>query len=172
MEPHVQHDSRTKQNIKEALYQHLYEPVQRSFKKRLDALILQNCKIMRYSHQSFAYKGEFYANDQPPFPRKANRLARELYQAMDDYLAELKVLNEQEIPFVMGFITQVLNASNDFHDWLALLPSSLHRPIHEFIAACPCRTQHLTPEEVQAMQAKNSASIDMIKARMVTNLLI
>lgn len=172
MTPQIQHDPRTKQQIKDALYEHLYAPVQKEFKARLDALIVRNCILMKYSHKSFAYKGEVYSCDSLPYPRKANRLSPELYPEMDSYLKELKALNDTEIPYVLGYINQCLNASNDLCDYLELFPSALHRPIREFIAACPCRTHHLTQDEVKALQEKNDASIELIKNRMVTNLLL
>ena len=168
----VQHDPRTKKQIKDLLYAFLYEPVEKQFKQRLDALIARNTVILGASHQSFTYKGNLYSNDPAALPRKLNRLAPQLAPDMDAYLADLKQLNDREIPYVIGFINQVLNSSNDLHDYLRVLPSSLHQPIQRLIVSCPCRTKRLTDSEVQEMQAKNQQSIDLIKQRMVTNLLI
>lgn len=168
----LQHDPRTKQQIKDMLYAFLYEPVQRQFKHRLDALIIRNTAIAGVSHQSFTYKGHFYSNDPAAPPRKLTRLVPQLHADMDAYLADLKQLNDKEVPYVMGFINQVLNASNDLHDYLRLLPASVHQPIQQLIDSCPCRTKHLSDEQVREMQAKNQQSIDLVKQRMVTNLLI
>lgn len=172
MDHHIQHDPRTKQNIKEALYARLYDPVQRDFKARLDALIVRNCVLMKYSHRSVSYKGTLYTSDPMPYPRKANRLSPTLYAEMDAYLAAKNALNNQEIPYVLGYINQVLNSSNDLCDYLDLLPSVLHEPIQGFIASCPCRTRHLQADEIQRIQQKNARFIDMMKTRMVTNLLL
>lgn len=166
------HDPRTKSQIKELLYAFLYEPVQRQFKHRLDALITRNTMITGASHNSFAYKGHLYSNDPAAQPRKLTRLVPQLAPDMDAYLTELKQLNDLEVPYVMGFINQVLNSSNDLHDYLRLLPSSVHRPIQELINSYPYRTKHLSDEQVQEMQAKNQQAIDLVKRRMVTNLLI
>ena len=38
----LNHDPRTKQQIKDILYQHQYGPVQGQFKKRLDEIITKN----------------------------------------------------------------------------------------------------------------------------------
>ena len=168
----LQHDPRTKLQIKELLYAFLYEPVERQFKQRLHTLITRNTVIMGASHQSFSYKGNLYSNDPAPIPRKLNRLVPQLHADMDAYLADLKQLNDREVPYVMGFINQVLNASNDPHDYLRLLPSSVHQPIQALIDSCPCRTKKLTDEQVQEMQTRNQQSIDLVKQRMVTNLLI
>jgi len=168
----LQHDPRTKLQIKELLYAFLYAPVERQFKQRLHTLIARNTVVTGASHQSFTYKGNLYVNDPQPVPRKLNRLVPQLHADMDAYLADLKRLNDTEVPYVMGFINQVLNSSNDLHDYLRLLPNSVHPPIQKLIDSCPCRTKYLSDEQVQEMQIKNQQSIDLVKQRMVTNLLI
>ena len=168
----LQHDPRTKQQIKDMLYAFLYEPVQRQFKNRLDNLIRRNTLMNGASHQSFTYKGNLYTSEVSPPARKLNRLNPQLIPDMDAYLADLKQLNDKEVPYVVGFINQVLNASNDLHDYLRVLPPSLHPPIQKLIDSCPCRTKKLSDEQVQEMQAKNQHYIDLVKKRMVTNLLI
>lgn len=172
MDPQIQHDPQTKNHIKEALYVHLYAPVQQHFQGRLDKLIVQNTLLIRSTHKSFVYKGEYYSCDNTPPPRPNNKLAPELRGQMNDYLAELHLLNSVEVPYVVGYITQVLNSSNDLCDYIDLLPNSLHSPIQRFIAACPCKTRHLSPEEVKAIQEKNAKSINLMKTRMATNLLL
>ena len=172
MEEQLQHAPRTKQQIKDLLYAFLYAPVQQQFKHRLDALITRNTVIQGATHKSFIYKGIVYACDSSPVPRRMNRLAIQLVPDMDEYLADLKQLNDKEVPYVVGFINQVLNASNDLHDYLRVLPKSLHPPIQKLIDSCPYRTKKLTDAEVQEMQSRNQHYIDLVKQRMVTNLLI
>lgn len=172
MEETLQHDPRTKQMIKDLLYSFLYSRVQQQFKQRLDTLITRNTVILGATHKSFIYKGIVYSCDSERMPRRMNRLAIQLIPDMDDYLADLKQLNDHELPFVLGFINQVLNASNDLHDYLRILPQSVHQPIEQLIATCPCRAKHLTDEDVNAIQTKNQQSIALMKQRMVTNLLI
>ena len=168
----LQHDPRTKLQIKELLYAFLYEPVQNQFKKRLITLVQRNTAITGVSHQSFTYRGNLYTIDTSPVPRKLTRLVPQLHPDMDAYLADLKQLNDREMPYVLGFINQVLNSSNDPHDYLRLLPASVHPPIQKLIDSCPCRTKHLSDEQVKEMQAKNQQSINLVKQRMVTNLLL
>lgn len=168
----LQHDPRTKQQIKDMLYAFLYEPVQRQFKQRLDTLIKRNTAINGASHLSFTYRGHLYTCDIAPPPRKLNRLNPQLVPDMDAYLADVKQLNDKEVPYVLGFINAVLNASNDLHDYLRVFPQSLHPPIQKLIDSCPCRTKKLTDAEVREMQAKHQQYIDLAKQRLVTNLLI
>ena len=73
MEP-LQHDPRTKQQVKEALYQFLYSPVQKRYQQQLRQLIQQNTLLIKSSHASFVYKNVFYSNENTPSPRKMNRL--------------------------------------------------------------------------------------------------
>lgn len=171
MEP-VQHDPRTKQQIKNALYDFLYAPVQKQFKSRLDVLAVRNTLMGGHAHRSFIYKGTVYNCDLSPLPRKMNRLLPQLIPLMDAYLVDLKALNDQELPFVLGFINQVLNSSDGLSDYLRLFPEAVHYPLEKIIKSCPCKQVFLTEEKILQMRAKNQASIQMMKSRMVTNLLI
>lgn len=171
MEP-LQHDPKSKQQIKEALYAHLYAPVQMRFKNRIDALVVQNTLIGGYAHKSFQHKGVLYAYDTSPPPRKANRLVPQLTVPMADYLRDLQVLNEQELPYVLGFINAVLNASNHFPDYLHLFPEALHAPLYQLLTTCPCHTRQLDDPAIAALKAKNTTSIDLMKARLVLNLIV
>lgn len=168
----LQHDPRTKQLIKDTLYDFLYQPVQNQFKSRLDVLIVRNTLLGGYSHKSFNYKGVHYTCDSGSPPRKWNRLIPQLRPIMDEYLLDLKQLNEQELPFVLGFINQVLNASDDLQDYLRILPDSAHHPLQNLIDTCPCQAKQLTDERVAHLRESNETSINMMKARMVKNLLI
>lgn len=172
MDNQLQHDPRTKQQIKDALYEFLYKPVQKQLKRQLDTLIVKNALMCGHSHKSFMYKSVLYNCDDTPLPRKMNRLDTRLVPEMNDYLKELKQLNEKELPYVLGYINQVLNASNDLCDYLRLLPDAVHRPVQTLIDTCPCKGKKMPSEAVSFLQQKNQASIDMMRRRMVTNLLL
>lgn len=171
MDGRLQHAPRTKQQIKDALYAFLYSPAEKHLKKQIDALIIKNAVLCGHSHKSFMYKNTLYNCDTNPLPRKMNRLDSRLYAEMGEYLAEVKQLNK-ELPYVIGYINQVLNASNDLRDYLRLLPDAVHRPVQSLIATRPCKAKKMSQEAVSLLQEKNSASIDMLRRRMVTNLLI
>src|SRR4030095_9987488 len=168
----LQHDPRSKQQIKDALYAFLYEPVQKQFKSRIDILITRNTLLGGYSHKSFIHKGVLYNSDSTPPPLKKNRLLPQLRVLMDEYLKDLEFLNSHELPYVLGFINQVLNASNDLKDYLRLLPESVHYPIEQLMATCPCKTVQLTEERVVQLKEKNKKPINLMKQRLVNNLLI
>lgn len=168
----LQHDPRTKQLIKDTLYDFLYRPVENQFKSRLEVLIVRNTLLGGYSHKSFNYKGVHYSCDSGSPSRKWNRLLPQLKPAMDEYLFEIKQLNEKELPFVIGFINQVLNASNDLQDYMRIFPESIHQPLEKLIATCPCQSRQLSDVKIVELRERNAASINMMKQRMVTNLLI
>lgn len=165
------HDPRTKMQIKEALYEFLYGPLNKAFKARLDTIIIKNTIATHSGHQAFIYKGNVYAIHNQGLPRRAARLADQFRPEMDEYLAELKEIQNTEVPYVLGFINQVLNSTNELHDYLRILPDAVHRPITSLIATCPCRSKSLTAEEAELMTSKNKDAILLIKKRLVNNLL-
>ena len=118
------------------------------------------------------YKSVLYNCDNNVLPRKMNRLVIQLQPAMNEYLKELKQLNEKEMPYVLGYINQVLNSSNELHDYLRLLPPSVHHAIQGLINTCTCRGKKLPDKTVALLQEKNLGSVQLMKNRMVTNLLI
>lgn len=171
MTEHLQHDPKTKRQIKDTLDAFLYDPVRRQFKQRLDQIIVRNAVTGGYTHKSFMHKNVLYNCDSDPLPRKMNRLVPTLHQDMGDYLRDAKHLNEKEVPFVIGYINQVLNASNNLNDYLRLLPEAVHMPVVQLIATCPCQAKLLHEDAVVMLQEKNQTSIQMMKARMVINLI-
>jgi len=168
----LQHDPRSKQQIKDALYAFLYDPVQVQFKNRIDLIITRNAILGGFSHRHFMYKGDLYNSESTHPPLNRNRLLPQLRADMEDYLKDVRELNNNELPYVLGFINQVLNSSNDLQDYLKILPESVHHPLHQLIDTCPCKTAKLTAERIQQIQDKNQEPIDLMKRRMVINLLI
>lgn len=168
----LRHDPRTKQQLKTLLYEFMYTPVIKRYEKWLSAIIVKNCTLVNTPYECFNFKGEVYVvGDSVTIPKKMPRLSPHLFDEMNKYLAELKELNTQEIPYVLGYINQVLNASNDLPDYLRLLPPIIHQAIQDVINTCGCRTTKLTSEVVQSIQAKNEQSIELIKKRLVLNLI-
>jgi hypothetical protein len=171
MEP-LRHDPLTKVQIKEALYEFLYTPVERSMTARLNALIVKNTLLGGYHHKSFHHKGVLYSCDDTPAPKRWNRLLPQLKPQVEEYLRDMEQMNRYELPFVLGYINQVLNSSKSFGDYLKLFPDSLHPPLQKLADSCPCHNQALSDEKIDLMTQSNLVPINMIKQRMVTNLLI
>lgn len=168
----LEHDARTKQQIKDLLYSFIYEPVQRQFKTRLETLIVRNAVMGGYGHKHFSYKGQVYNADTTIPPLRKNRLMAALRPEMDSYLADLDKLNTEELPYVLGFLNQVLNSSCDIEDYLRVMPEALHEPLRKLQATCPCRTSRLTPERIEQLRLSSVTPVTLIKERLVRNLLI
>lgn len=171
MDP-LEHDPKIKQQIKTALYEFVYGPVNRSFKKRIEAMVLRNTALGGFGHKHFVYKGVLYNADSTPPSMRRNRLVVQLRPEMDELLIEMVDLNQRELPYVLGFMNQVLNSSNSLKDYLQVLPESIHPPIHQLMATCPCRVGVLSPEKVERLKTTNATSVDLVKQRLITNLLI
>jgi hypothetical protein len=168
----LEHDPRTKQLIKDALYAYLYQPVERQFKSRLDTLIVRNTLMGGFTHKHFTYKGNTYNADASPPPVKKNRLLPALRADMEEYLSDLDKLNYHELPYVLGFMNKVLNSSSDLTDYFRVLPEAIHQPLQKLKATCPCQTTTLSKERVEKLVSDNTESINLMKQRLVTNLLI
>lgn len=165
-------DPRVKQQIKDALYAYLYEPVQNQFKNRIDVLIARNSLLGGFSHKSFVHRGVVYSSELSPPPGIKNKLLSQLRPAMEDYLQDLKELNNDELPFVLGYINQVLNSSNGMQDYFTLLPNSIHYPLTKLVSTCTCQSKNLSLERIEQIIARNTESISLMKQRMILNLLI
>lgn len=173
MSEELVYDPKSKELIKTKIYEFLYAPVDRDFDKRLRTIITKNSLLHGNDQQWLAYKGEYYQFDEAKArPRPVNRLKPELKPVMDEYLADIKKLNEYELPYVLGFITQVLNSSNSVQDYFKVFPESTHKPIQALIHRCACKSAALTPELVEKLTEQNAVPIELMKKRMVLNLLI
>jgi len=170
----LQYDAATKQRILDKIYNHLYEPTKRQFEQRLKAIVIKNSLLFRNGQPCFRYNGKVY-NDpasKPPFPLPINELHDSLESLMEEYLADKSKLNNEELPYVMNYITQVLNASEHLPDYFKLFPSSVHPAIQELIDSCVCRAEEITVQQAEAIKQKNTIPIELMKQRMVLNLLI
>lgn len=166
----LQNDPRTKQMIKDMLYSHIYGPVEYRLHEKLKLIMAKNRLLNHHDMDYFSYKAKVYSLD-GTLIRSAPKLDPSLHGEMQEYLKELNELNRVEIPYVLNFINQALNASNDLRDYLKILPECLHKPIQELIDAHECYTERLTAEEVEAFKERNTQSILMVKKRLMLNLL-
>lgn len=171
MNPVFEHGSLSKMQIFNSLRDLLYTPITNQMKSKLQDIILRNTLINKYSHKSFTYKNEFYSDDATPPPRIMNRLHPSLVSDMENYLKEWKALNQEEIFYVMGFISQGLNASNNLQDYLKIFPEPLHQRLRQFSNYPSYCDTHLSQQKIQMIRDKNEKAISLIKQRMVLNLL-
>lgn len=169
----LQYDPETKSMIKDRLYEYLYGQLMNHYRGRLATIIDRNCILLGNAYKSFVYKGTTYkANEKDPVPRRANRLCEQLHADMDNYIEELNYLNNYERPYVLGYLNNMLNSSTSLQDYFKILPESMHKPIEDLIPTCGCRAQHLSEKAIHDMRIRNTKSIELMKQRMVLNLLM
>jgi len=168
----LSYDPRSKQMIKDALYQYLYDPVQAAFQKRLDTLIRQNSRLLGNDQAYLDFMGEVYRTSTAtvPEPRQINRCHKDIKPLMREYVADLDKLNSQEVPYVVGYINKVLNSSESLQDYFQLLPESVHAPLKKL--SCPCSENRLKPDQINRIQQNNQPALAMMKMRLVENLLL
>lgn len=167
MDP-LQHDPKAKTQLRDAIYDFLYGPVMEKFQERLRKIVADNCRLTSYPHPSFIYRGVFHNLDTRIPTGKKNKLHPSLKDEMEEYLKDLREINEKEIPYVLGSITKVLNASDGLEDYLDMFPDMLHPLITDLIQTCPCRKRRLSPEKKEELV--NSTQLNLIKHRIFANI--
>lgn len=167
------YDPRTKKRIKDAIYEHLYGPALEKFQKRLEELINKNTSLYKNTQPCFKYKGEVYTREPGKMvPRPTNWLDQSLYGEMEAYLSEVREMEEDELPYVMGYLNKVLNASDSFQDYYKLFPEAIHPVLRKLEESCPCRNDLLDIKTIEKIRNSNVIAIRRIKRRMTLNLLI
>ena len=168
-----QHGPKTKYNILITIKAFLYDPSFKELKKRRQGICIKNAALLKNGVTHFTYKGEQYYFEDDHYSGKRNRIHPSLIEEAEAYLLEYKELHDVEIPRVMGYITHVMNSSNRLSDYLKLLPDMLHGTIVHLVEhSSDTDTLHLNSEEVSLMLAKHQDTIQLIKQRMVLNLII
>lgn len=168
MQP-LEHHSKTKQQIKEAIRSHLYSALEHEFKERLDRIIHKNSIELKSPHLSFTYKGKTYTYQGQRSSFKAINLSPKLHLEMDEYLEEMKNLVDEEINVVNVFIDTILNLTNSLQDYLSIFPKDLHPPIQALIESCPCRMKKMTEDQVKNLLNQGSQFIELINQRLIIN---
>lgn len=167
------YDPKTKLRIRDAIYDHLYGPAEAKFQQILKDLIHRNTAIYRNTQPCFKYKGEVYTLEPGKMiPRPTNWLDQSLYGEMEAYLSDRKEMQDDELPYVMGYLNKVLNASDSFQDYYKLFPEAIHPVLRKLEASCPCRNDLLDDKTIEKIRNSNVIAIRRIKRRMTLNLLI
>lgn len=169
----MNYDARTKKAIKDALYEAIYQPVNDRYQKQLDEIIHKNSAKCNNLQEFVKHKGEVYSSSSAPHipPKPVNRVHPDLLCAMEEWQRQVDDLNTHELPYVLGYLNQVLNTSRAFNDYYKLLPHALHRILDKLKEDCPCSTDALSPEEIQELTNKNTVALDRIKQRFLLNYL-
>lgn len=167
----------TKAHIKDSIYAALYEQVDEKFSNQMDALIIENSGLNQNQQRLMKYRGEFkYHSQYDKNSRVPASKINSLHPSLEPrYLALMKEkdrINNDELPFVLGYVNQVLNVSNGFEDYYKLFPALLHPILDKLKQDCPCRNAELPQELIDSMLSQSQKSIAMLEQRAMTNLLM
>lgn len=169
----VAYDPRTKKRIRQELHEELYGPINRELENELASIIRKNSIACGNDQQCFKYKGEVYAqNTIKLIPRPVNWLKPQFFTDMESYLDEKNTLEKDELPYVIGYINQVLNSSDSFQDYYKLFPDSIHHVLKRIQAQCPCRNDTLKLEQIDRIQRQNIHSVNLMRKRLTINVLL
>jgi hypothetical protein len=176
----IEYNPRTKHNIQSCLFTLVYEPLSQHLEQELDTIIDRNTSMGSFSQPSFHYRAVHYRHSttkslpQPGLGRhraKRNPLLPVLHPQMNDWIQAHKE-SELERTYVLAYITKVLNTSEGFPDYYRLFPEALHPTLDRLKEACPCRHQELSEESINAFLQQNILPQNLIKERLLRNLLI
>lgn len=164
--------NRAKFVIKQLIMEQLYSSYEQRNKDVYIEMCRKNCALPnKNTHLHFVYKGELhnFETTVPPLPR--NRLDPSFFEAYERHKREIKEVGTQEIPVVEHFLNQVLNASPNPWDMLWVLPDFLHEMIKEQLVKTGNEGRKLTKEQEASLKEKGIIPIQLMKQRMVHNLL-
>lgn len=169
---------RVKSRIRQKIVDSLYWRVSEKQKKRLIQLTEANNRLLASGQQGFMYKGTWYSAhmkrvNRLTMPRSKNRLHPRLHPEMEEYLNGLAQIEDEETPYVLGYITKVLNASETTTDLYLLLPEALHKPIQESEGLYADRSHAFNEKTATAFMEDpiNKKGLDLLKTRLMLNLL-
>ena len=171
MDPDIKNAALYKLRLKESIANFLYNTAHEKLQLRLEALIIRNTVLIKSGHKSFAYKGELYSIDSSPMPQRRNRLVPDLNNEMETYLKYMKAIAKEQ-PEIMNYVSQVLNSSNWYGDYLKMFPECIKPAIRDFCKDQQARNDKILDPIVQALNERNQQSITRIKERLVTNLIL
>lgn len=169
----MQYDPRTKQDIKDALYTAIYGKVRERFRHQLEDIIRKNSALHKNGQEYMRHNGSEYsiAGASLRKPKPMNRTHPDLVEAMDEWEQQLNDLNNRELPYVLGYLNQVLNSSNGFEDYYRLLPQALHATLDRIKKDCPCVNAEINQDVLEEILQKNQTAVGLIQQRILTNLI-
>lgn len=162
-------DPTKKYNVRLMLEEFIYKPAEAQLEKKLNALMNSHSIDDPHRSMAFMFKGQVYAPKDYRSPGKITLLSRRLYPNMEEWLKESNKLQEEKTK-ASNYLTCILNEAKNLADLQALLPECLHSGLSRIGSTSD--PSLLTPEHIEAVNHQHTDSIQMIKERLVLNLLI
>lgn len=165
---------RAKTNLQTAMMSFIFDPFMKYWNRKVDKIIEKHVMLCASTQQGFNYKGEDFTGSakrllHPPIQRLHKSLAID----MDALLRERETVSLYEEPLVKSVLCALMNLSNNPWDYFQLLPEELHPVWERYKTQLPTGYEsEITEAIVSAFQTKYEAAFDVIRIRMVTNLIL
>ena len=165
---------RAKTNLQTAMMQFIFDPFMKYWNRRVDKIIEKHVLLCSSTQYGFSYKGEdFTGSNKRLLHPPIQRLDRSLYSDMDALLREREVIILYEQPLVNSVLCALMNLSNNPWDYFQILPKELHPAWEHFKTNMPTSYEsEVTDSIISAFQTKHEAVFDVVRIRMVTNLIL
>lgn len=165
---------RAKTNLQTAMMQFIFDPFMKYWNRKVDKIIEKHVLLCSSTQYGFSYKGEdFTGSNKRLLHPPIQRLDRSLYSDMDALLREREVIILYEQPLVNSVLCALMNLSNNPWDYFLLLPKELHPAWEHYKTQLPTGYEsEITDNIISAFQTKHEAAFDVVRIRMVTNLIL
>lgn len=172
---HVRDRALFRKNILSHLQKFVYGPFDDYYERELTAIVELNDAQLGGRTYRFRYQGKIY--DQPRIRVTGKRpqvyhLFEEFHERFQKLLDEKVVIDNEERPFVMNYLTRVLTRSQDTHAAIQALPSVLRRPFVQYIQDNKLETSELNIDEVGEAVGACEKSLALLKQRLMLNILL
>lgn len=158
------------------LTDYVYDQVTKRRWITLESIIKRNDVAHNMTRYAFNYAGKRWAQVRfKGVPQNVPALDEMLQPEMDAYIAEGKLIEEQEKPMVQAYLRAILNSDPDFSVAMLRIPTALHHPIREALTAIEDETgltATLDFEQCQELVGAYGPAADAIRKRMMLNMLV
>lgn len=155
-----------------ALLSKLYKRSNGHQTSMLDTIIRRNAKLHQNNRSILFFNNELYHLSDIPVTRtsRANTIHRELRADIRKYVAtDIKLKREEQT--IKSYIAAMLLATRNKSDWEELLPEALHGIIQSDRGASISSSCQMGPFNMSVFKATNGKYLDMMKSRLLYNLI-
>ncbi|MBO6279778.1 MAG: hypothetical protein J6N20_20515 [Pseudomonas sp.] len=164
-----------RKNILSHLQQFVYGPFDDFYERELTEIVELNDAQLGGRTYRFRYMGEIF--DQPNIRVTGKRpkvypLFPEFHERLQKVLDEKRLIDDNERPFVMNYLTRVLTRAPDTVSAITALPCVLRRPFAQFIKDNNLEAKELSIDETGEAVGACEKSLALLKQRLMLNLLL
>jgi hypothetical protein len=157
--------------VKEALDLSIYTASERKLNIKLEEIMQSHSFQDPHGSMAFMYKGQIYAPEGYRPQHRISLLKRDLYELMDAWLQEQRVLLHERLA-VNNYFSCLLNKAKSFADIKALLPDCMHRALSSVKNSNSLDELSLSAQEIDQFKQLHARSVQTLKERIVWNMLL